>query len=72
MDVSKENDVLFLIDTGADINLLKGDKLLGTTEYDPERKVKVKCVDGSLMETHGDLEARIQLKTGLLCVIFNW
>ena len=56
MDVSKENDVLFLIDTGADINLLKGDKLLGTTEYDPERKVKVKCVDGSLMETHGVLE----------------
>jgi hypothetical protein len=33
---------LFLIDTGADISLLKGSKLIGTTEYDPEKKVKVK------------------------------
>ena len=40
MDISKENEVLFLINTGADISLLKGDNLIGTTEYDPERKVK--------------------------------
>jgi len=52
---------LFLIDTDADISLLKGTKLIGTAEYDPERKVKVKCVDGSPMETHGDLETRIEL-----------
>ena len=63
---------MFLIDTGADISLLKGDNLIGTTEYDPERKVKVKCVDGSPMETHGVLEARIELKTVRLCIIFNW
>jgi len=50
-----------LIDTGADISLLKGNKLIGTTEYDPEKKVKVKCVDGSPMETHGILEARVEL-----------
>jgi len=52
---------LFLIDTGADISLLKGNKLIGTTEYDPEKKVKVKCVDSSPIETHGVLEARIEL-----------
>ena len=46
MDISKENELLFLIVTGADINLLKYDNLIGTTEYDPDRKVKVKCVDG--------------------------
>ena len=40
MNISKENELLFLIDTGADISLLKGDKLIGTTEYDPDRKVK--------------------------------
>jgi len=51
----------YCLDTGADISLLKGNKLLGTTEYDPERKVKVKCVDGSPMEAHGGVEARIQL-----------
>jgi len=62
VDISNENELLFLIDTGADISLPKGDNLIGTTEYDPERKVKVKCVDGSPMETHGVLGARIELK----------
>ena len=62
VNISKENGLLFLIDTEADISLLKGDNFIGTTEYDPERKVKVKCVDGSPMETHGVLEARIELK----------
>ena len=60
-DISKEDDLLFLIDTGADINLLKGNKLIGTTEYDTEKKVKVKYVDGSPMEIHGVLEARVEL-----------
>ena len=61
VDISKEDNLLFLIDTGADISLLKGNKLIGTTEYDPEKKVKAKCVDGSPMETHGVLEARVEL-----------
>jgi hypothetical protein len=51
-----------LVDTGADISLLKGNKLIRTTEYDPEKKVKVKCVDGSPMQTHGTVVARIELK----------
>jgi hypothetical protein len=34
---STGGDLLFLIDTGADISLLKGKKLIGTTEFDPER-----------------------------------
>ena len=59
-DISKEDELLFLIDTGADISLLKGNKLIGTTEYDPEKKVKVKCVDKSPTENHGVLEARIE------------
>ena len=41
MDISNENELLFLIDTGADISLPKGDNLIGTTEYDPERKEKL-------------------------------
>jgi asparagine synthetase A len=61
VDITKEDGLLFLIDTGADISLLKGNKLIGTTEYDPEKKVKVKCIVGFLMETHGVLEARIEL-----------
>jgi hypothetical protein len=61
VNISKEDNLLFLIDTRADISLLKGNKLIGTTEYDPEKKVKVKCVDGSPMEIHGVLEARVEL-----------
>jgi len=37
VDISKENELLYLIDTGADISLLKEDNLIGTTEYDPKR-----------------------------------
>jgi len=61
VDISNEDELLFLIDTGADISLLKGNKLIGTTQYDPEKGVKLKCVDGSPMETHGVLEAQIEL-----------
>ena len=61
VDISEEDEVLFLIDTGTDINLLKGNKLTGSTEYDPHQRVKVRCVDGSPMETHGVLKAKIEL-----------
>jgi hypothetical protein len=27
--------------------------LIGTTEFDPSQRVRVKCVDGSVVETHG-------------------
>jgi hypothetical protein len=60
-NLSKEDKLLFLIDTGADSSLLKVNKLIGTAEYDPRGKVRVKCVDGSPIETHGVLEARIEL-----------
>jgi len=36
-----------------------GNKLIGTTEHDPEKKVNAKCVVGSPMETNGVLEARM-------------
>jgi len=61
VNISEEDMLLFLIDTGADVSLLKGDKVIGSTEYDPEGKVKVKGVDGSPIETHGVLEAKIEL-----------
>ena len=52
---------MLLVDTGADISLLKGSKLVGTTEYDPDQKIRVKRVDGSPMKTHGVVEANIEL-----------
>jgi hypothetical protein len=63
-DLSKGEELLFLIDTGANISLLKVDKLIWTMEYDPERKVRVKCVNGSPIEKHRVSEARIELGYG--------
>jgi hypothetical protein len=62
VDISREEkELLFLVDTGADISLLKGNKLAGTAEFNPDERIKVKCVDGSPIETHGAIEAKIRL-----------
>jgi predicted aspartyl protease len=50
---SKTGRLKFLLDTGADMCLVKSTKLLGTTEFDPQQKVKVKSIDGSIVKTHG-------------------
>jgi predicted aspartyl protease len=50
---SKSRRLKFLLDTGADICLIKSTELLGTTEFNPKQRVKVKSVDGSIVETHG-------------------
>jgi hypothetical protein len=61
VNISKGGELLLLVDTGADISLLKGEKLIGSTEYDPEGKVRVKSVDGSWIETYGKISATIEL-----------
>jgi hypothetical protein len=61
VDISKQDELLIFIDRGTDISLLNRNKLIGSTEYDPENKVKVKCVDGSTMETHGVVKARNEI-----------
>jgi len=53
--------LLFLVDTGADVSLFEGNKLVGTTEFSPEGKIEIKCVDSSTIETHGVIEAKIRL-----------
>ena len=62
---------MILTDKGADISLLKGNKLIGTTAYYPEKKVKVKCVDRSAMEIHGVLEARIEISNSSIVQEFQ-
>ncbi|XP_033610184.1 zinc finger protein 345-like [Cryptotermes secundus] len=59
---SEEMQPISRKDSGADISVLKGENLIGLTEYDPERKVRVKSVSGSLIETHGVIEAEINLE----------
>jgi hypothetical protein len=60
LDVSQGHKLYFLIDSGADtISLVKSYKLLGTAEFEPKDRVRVKSVDGSVIETHGSIEACI-------------
>ena len=52
LDVGSEKELLFLVDSGADISLLKSKRLIGAKEFEPQKKVRVRSVDGSVLETH--------------------
>lgn len=60
LDVTKENRLRLLLDSGADVSLLKSEKLIGTVTFEPREKRKIKSVDGSVTETHGAIETRIR------------
>jgi len=60
LDVSQGHLLCFLVDSGADINLVKSYKLLRTAEFESKDRVRVKRVEGSVIETHGSLETRIR------------
>jgi hypothetical protein len=41
------------------VSVVKSKKLTGTTEFEPQQ-VKLKCVDGSVVETHGLVKAQVR------------
>jgi hypothetical protein len=49
-----------LVDSGADIRLVRGYKLFGTAKFEPKGRAQGKSVDGSVIETHGSIETRIR------------
>ena len=51
--------VHLLAHSGANISLLKSWRLLGTVEFEPRDRVRVKSVEGSIIETHGSIETNI-------------
>jgi hypothetical protein len=55
--ISNGEELLLLVDTGADISILKPDKLDKTKQFDPEGRVKVKGVSGSSIRTLGTVQA---------------
>jgi hypothetical protein len=72
VDISREEEgLIFLLDTGTDVSLLKGSKLIGTAEFNPEDRVRVKCADGSPIETHGAIEYKIGLGSKLITHSFQ-
>jgi len=60
MDVSQGHKLHFLVDSGADISLVKGYKLLWIAEFEPKEGVRVNRVEGFVIETHGSIETRIR------------
>jgi hypothetical protein len=58
-DVSNGRELALLVDTGADISLLKPDNL-DKTRFDPDGKVRVKSVDGSTIETLGTVKTVVK------------
>ena len=56
-DISNGKMLLLLVDTGADISLLKPDNLDKTKQYDPEGRVQVKSVSRSIIQTRGAVQA---------------
>jgi hypothetical protein len=59
LDVGNGEKLQLLVDSGADIRLLKGRRLLRTSEFEPRDRVRVKSVEGFVTETHGSTETQI-------------
>jgi hypothetical protein len=55
-NVSSGRELALLVDTGADVSLLKPDNLDKNKTFDPDSKIKVKVVDGSVIETYGTVK----------------
>lgn len=55
-DVSNGRELALVVDTGADIRLLKPDILDKTRRFEPDNKVKVKSVNGSVIEILGTVK----------------
>jgi len=60
LDVSQGHKLHFLVDSGADISLVKSYKLLGTAEFESKDRARVKSVEGSVTETHCSTETQIR------------
>jgi hypothetical protein len=56
-DISNGKELLLLVDTGADISLLKPNNLDKMKQFDPERRVQVKSVSGSTIHTQWAVQA---------------
>jgi hypothetical protein len=59
VDVGNGEKLHLLVESGANIILLKSRSLLGTTEFEPRDRVRVKSVEGSVIETQGSIETKI-------------
>jgi hypothetical protein len=59
LNVGNGEQLRFLVDSGADISLLKSRRFLRTVGLEPRDRVRVKSVEGSVIETHGNTQTKI-------------
>jgi hypothetical protein len=51
LDVGNGCKLYLLVDSGADVSLLKSARLLGMPEFEPKDKIRIRSVEGSVTET---------------------
>ena len=71
MDISNGRELALLVDTGADISLIKPDNLEKTKKFDPDGRVKVKSVDGSEIETFGTVQTVVTVDSLEIPFVFQ-
>jgi hypothetical protein len=59
LDVENACTLYLLIDSGADVSILKSARLRGTAEFEPKDKIRIRSVEGSVIETHGSIGTNI-------------
>jgi hypothetical protein len=59
LDVGNGGALYLLVDSGADVSLLKSARWLGTAEFEPRDKMQLRSVEGSVIETYDSIEAKI-------------
>ena len=70
MDISNGRELSLLVDTGADVSLIKTGNLDKNRKFDRDGRVKVKSVDGSIIENFGTVKTVVHV--GLLKISFTF
>lgn len=58
------------MDTGANASILKCNKIKGTLEFEPANSVKIKGVNGGIMQIQGTID--VQIKEGGIDIPFTF
>jgi hypothetical protein len=70
LDVSHAHKLYFLVNSGKGIGLVTIYKFLGTAEFEPKDRVRVKRVEGSVIETHSSIQT--QIREGGIDILFHF
>jgi hypothetical protein len=60
-DISNGRELSLLVDTGADVSLLKPDNLDNSRKIEADGRVKLKIVGGSIIETFGTVQTVVNV-----------